>query len=135
MPERTTGHFTFTKWEEQAVSPSDAGPKLARASVVNAFTGGIESAATTCEYTLVYVTEKTGTFTGMQLFTGTLDGREGAFVIEERGTFDADGTVRCAFEVVPGSGTGGLTHLKGTGDFIAKHGEQSVSYTFHYDLG
>lgn len=134
MPACTTGHFTFANWQERTVSPDDASPKLAHASVTNAFSGGIEAAGTTCEYAIVYLTEKTGTFTGMQVLTGSLDGRKGTFAIEERGTFDADGTVRCTFEVVPGSGTGGLAPLNGTGSFTATHGEPSVPYTFHYNL-
>ncbi|MFI1255488.1 DUF3224 domain-containing protein [Streptomyces netropsis] len=135
MPAQTTGHFTFANWEERSVSPSEASPKLAHASVTNTFTGGIEVADTTCEYTIVYVMEKTGTFTGMEMLIGSLDGREGSFVFEERGSFDADGTVHCVFEVVPDSGTGELTGLRGTGRFTAEHGEPSVPYTFDYDLG
>lgn len=135
MPAQTTGHFTFANWEERTVGPSEASPKLAHASVTNTFAGGIEAVDTTCEYTIVYVTEKTGTFTGMEALTGRLDGREGTFVVEERGSFEADGTVHCTFEVVPGSATGELTGLRGTGNFTARHGEPSVPYIFAYDLG
>ncbi|GAA1878465.1 DUF3224 domain-containing protein [Streptantibioticus ferralitis] len=134
MHTRTTGSFTFANWEERTVGPSGTSPKLAHASVTNTFAGGIEAADTTCEYTIVYVTEKTGTFTGMEALVGHVDGREGSFVVEQRGSFDADGTVHCAFEVVPGTGTGELIGLCGTGDFVAKHGESSFPYTFDYDL-
>ncbi|MFG2622794.1 DUF3224 domain-containing protein [Streptomyces sp. NPDC048507] len=136
MPVRTTGHFTAADWEEQPLGPGgDACPRLARARVANTFTGGIEAAGTTCDYTIAYVTGTTGTFAGMELLEGRLDGREGGFAVEERGSFDADGTVRCTFEVVPGSGTGELTGLRGTGGFTARHGEPSVAYAFAYDLG
>ncbi|MEU2511618.1 DUF3224 domain-containing protein [Streptomyces syringium] len=135
MPtQTTTGQFSFANWDERPVGPSGASPKLARASVTNTFAGGIEAADTTCEYTIVYLTEKTGTFTGMEILTGSLDGRHGIFVVEERGSFHADGTVHCTFEVVPESGTGELTGLRGTGRFTAEHGEPSVPYTFDYDL-
>ncbi|MFG2141004.1 DUF3224 domain-containing protein [Streptomyces sp. NPDC048650] len=136
MPTQTAvGHFTCASWEERTVSPSEAGPKLTHASVANAFSGGLEAAVTTCEYTIVYVMEKSGTFTGMELLAGSLDGREGTFVAEGRGTFDADGTVRCTFDVVPGSGSGELAGLRGTGTFTAEHGKPSVPYTFAYELG
>ncbi|MFE1790166.1 DUF3224 domain-containing protein [Streptomyces sp. NPDC059525] len=135
MPtQRTTGLFTFADWQERTISPDGVRPKLAHASVVNSFSGGIDAAGTTCEYTIAYVTEKTGTFTGMELLAGRLDGREGGFAVEERGSFAEDGSVRCEFEVVPGSGTGELTGLRGTGGFVARHGEPSVPYTFDYDL-
>jgi hypothetical protein len=131
---RTTGHFTFANWEERPAGPTDTLPRLAHASVTNTFTGGIEATDTTCEYSIAYVTEKTGTYAGMELLTGSLDGREGTFVVEERGHFDPDGTVHCTFEVVAGSGTGELSGLRGSGGFTARHGEASVPYSFEYEL-
>lgn len=134
MSVRTTGQFSYAKWQESVVSPDGASPVLAHASVLNTFSGGVEAADTTCEYTIVYTTEQTGTFTGMELVSGCLDGREGSFVLEERGSFDADFTVRCAFEVVPGSGTGALIGLRGKGEFTSRKGEPSIPYTFSYEL-
>ncbi|MGY4984626.1 DUF3224 domain-containing protein [Streptomyces nigrescens] len=134
MPVRTTGRFSYANWEERAVGSSEASPRLAHASVTNTFSGGIEAVDTTCEYSIVYITEKTGTFTGMERLAGRLDGREGGFVVEERGSFGADGSVRCTFEVVPGSGTGELTGLRGSGSFTTGPGASSFPYTFHYDL-
>ncbi|MGA4956598.1 DUF3224 domain-containing protein [Streptomyces lavendulocolor] len=137
MATQTTGHFTFADWQERPLGPAEPSgtPRLAHASVTNTFTGGIEAAATTCVYTIAYATDKTGTYTGMELLTGRLDGREGTFVVEERGTFEADGSVSCVFEVVPGTATGALAGLRGTGSFTARHGEPSVAYRFAYDLG
>ncbi|GAA2318252.1 DUF3224 domain-containing protein [Streptomyces hawaiiensis] len=131
----TTGHFTFADWQERVIAPGeDASPRLAHASVRNTFTGGIEAAGTTCEYAIVYVTEKTGSFSGMELLTGRVDGREGSFAVEERGWFGEDGTVHCTFEVVPGSGSGELTGLTGKGGFTARHGETAVEYRFAYEV-
>ncbi|GGT11691.1 DUF3224 domain-containing protein [Streptomyces griseoviridis] len=132
---RATGHFTAAGWKEHPVTPADASPRLARATVTNTFTGGIEAAGTDCAYAVVYVPGGTGTFAGIELFSGRLDGRVGAFAVEERGSFGADGTVRCVFEVVAGSGTGELAGLRGTGEFTARHGEERVAYTFAYTLG
>ncbi|MET9857639.1 DUF3224 domain-containing protein [Streptomyces sp. NPDC006450] len=127
----TANAFTFKDWEEHPVGPQGAFPRLARATVVNAFTGALVAPATTCAYTVAYTGESTGTFTGMELVTGTVDGREGAFVLEESGTFDTTGT-RCRFTVVPGSGTRGLTGLGGSGSFDHRYGETSVEYVFDY---
>jgi hypothetical protein len=83
----TTGHFTFADWQERVIGPGeDANPRLAHGSVRNTFTGGIEAAGTHCEYAIVYVTAKTGSFSGMELLTGGVDGREGSFAVEERGS-------------------------------------------------
>jgi hypothetical protein len=135
MPTHTTGHISAADWAESPAGPQETHPRLARASVANTFTGGIEAARTTCDYTIVYGTEKTGTFTGMELLAGRLDGREGSFVVEQRGSFEADGSVRCVFEVVPGTATGELTGLRGSGGFTYRPGETPFPYTFDYDLG
>jgi hypothetical protein len=134
--ERTTHarHHPHRDWQERVIAPGeDANPRLAHASVRNTFTGGIEAAGTHCEYTIVYVTAKTGSFSGMELLTGRVEGREGSFAVEERGFFGEDGTVHCTFEVVPGSGSGQLTGLKGKGGFTARHGETAVAYHFEYE--
>ncbi|MET9293908.1 DUF3224 domain-containing protein [Streptomyces sp. NPDC003077] len=136
MSTETNGHFTYRDWKERVVSEEGAaGPRLAHASVTNAFTGGIVAEPTTCDYSIVYLTEKTGAFAGLEVLAGSLDGRTGGFALEERGTFEPDGSVRCSFEVVPGSGTGELAGLRGSGSFTARHGESSVPYTFTYELG
>ncbi|MEV0056657.1 DUF3224 domain-containing protein [Saccharopolyspora shandongensis] len=130
----TTGSFTVVRWDESVVGDGEQHPKLASAAITNKFTGGIEAAEVACEYTLVYSTELTGSFTGMQLIRGTLDGREGAFAIEERGHFGGDGSIHSTFEVVPDSGTGELSGLRGTGRYTATSGELTVPYTFDYSL-
>lgn len=127
----TANGFTFKDWEEHPVGPEGAFPRLARATVTNAFTGVLTAPATTCAYTVAYQGESAGTFTGMELVTGTVDSREGSFVLEEHGTFDATGTY-CRFTVVPGSGTGGLTGLVGSGSFAHRYGDTSVEYAFDH---
>ncbi|MFD9305080.1 DUF3224 domain-containing protein [Streptomyces sp. NPDC060048] len=130
-----SGGFTFENWEEHPVGPAEAPfPRLARATVTNAFTGVVTARDTACSYAIAYTAESTGSFAGMELVTGSVGGRKGSFVLEERGTFDATGTTRCAFEVVPGSGTVELAGLTGSGSFVYRHGDTSVDYTFVYDL-
>ncbi|MFD7839189.1 DUF3224 domain-containing protein [Streptomyces sp. NPDC059761] len=129
----TTGRFTFADWQEQPVGSADSTPRLARSTVVNAFTGGIEAGATNAAYTIAYTGEGTGSYTGLELLSGSVDGRKGAFVLEQRGTFDASGT-SCTFEVVPGSGSGELAGLSGSGAFTYRHGDTSVAYEFSYTL-
>ncbi|WP_101256540.1 DUF3224 domain-containing protein [Streptomyces barkulensis] len=159
MTTHTTGSFTFADWQEKVLAEAGgsgdrrgdgggdgasagSGPKLASAVVTNHFTGGIEAAGTSCAYTIVYTSKEpgkepgsAGSFTGHELVSGALDGRTGSFVLAEHGTFDEKGTVRCVFEVVPGSATGELAGLRGTGGFTAVHGEPSVVYAFDYELG
>jgi hypothetical protein len=135
MSAQATGDITYEGWKEEEIGPAASYPRLARASVTNSFTGGIEAAATSCEYTVVYTDEDNGTFTGLELLAGTLDGRRGTFVLAERGTFSADGTVHGQIEVVAGTGTGELTGLSGTGSFVYRNGQSAFPYSLDYELG
>ncbi len=77
-------------------------------------------------YSIAYTSETTtAAYVGYQFIDGTLDGRKGSFVIEQRGSFVDDG-IACAFTVPPGSGTGSST---------ARHGEKSTPYAFDHTLG
>ncbi|RKE17831.1 DUF3224 domain-containing protein [Streptomyces sp. TLI_171] len=133
MPVRTTGSISYADWKEEEIRAVEDGPKLSHATVANTFTGGIEAARTDCDYNIVYTGATTGVFTGLELLTGRLDGREGTFVLEEHGAFHEDGTVTCTFTVVPGTGTGALTGLRGSGEYTCRAGEQAFPYTFEYE--
>ncbi|WP_369213880.1 DUF3224 domain-containing protein [Streptomyces flavofungini] len=134
MPKtRITGTFTFTHWDEQPVAGEKGGVRVAHAAVSNDFHGGIEATGSSCQYTLAYLGDSGGTYVGYEHIEGALDGREGSFVIEQRGSFVADG-IECAFTVLPGSGTGALAGLRGTGTFTARHGQKSTPYTLDYAL-
>ncbi|MGB8944586.1 MAG: DUF3224 domain-containing protein [Streptomyces sp.] len=130
-----TGTFTFSHWDEKPVAGAEGGARIAHAAVTNDFTGAIEATGTSCEYTLAYADETTGAFVGYEFIEGTVDGRTGSLVLEQRGTFGADGTITCVLTVQPGSGAGELTGLSGTGAFTARHGEPTVPYTLTYEIG
>ncbi|GHJ25966.1 DUF3224 domain-containing protein [Streptomyces hygroscopicus] len=134
MTTHTTGHFTYADWKETAAGAAEGGAKLAHAMVTNTFSGGIEAPRTSCQYAITYVTEKTGVCCGYELLAGTLDGRAGSFVVVQHGSWGEDATVHCSFEVVPGSGTGELAGLTGSGTFSAVRGETEIPYSFDYQL-
>ncbi|MBH5333727.1 DUF3224 domain-containing protein [Streptomyces pactum] len=134
MTTHTTGTFTYSSWDEATTGESPDGAKLARATVVNTFSGGITAEGTSCVYAITYLTGKTGVCRGYEMVTGALDGRRGGFVLDQHATFGEDGVVHCTFEVVAGSGTGELAGLSGTGAFTAVPGEPTVPYTFDYRL-
>ncbi|MCP9207886.1 DUF3224 domain-containing protein [Streptomyces cucumeris] len=134
MTTHATGHFTFADWQETEAGQAVDGARIARAQVTNGYAGALTAPDTVCQYSIVYTTEKTGSFTGHELVDGELDGRRGGFVLAQHGTFGEDGTVHCSFEVVPGSGSGELVSLTGRGSFTAPHGVQEVPYAFDYEL-
>ncbi|MGK5637984.1 DUF3224 domain-containing protein [Streptomyces sp. URMC 126] len=135
MTTHTGSTFTFLAWDEHELGRTDGGTRLARATVRNTYTGVIEAADTRCAYTIAYAPNGTGTFSGYQLFDGSVAGRKGGFAVRETGTFDERGTVRCSFEVVPGSGSDELTGLTGAGSYTAEHGLKAVPYRFEHSAG
>jgi len=61
----------------------------------------------------------------MQRFRGKLGGRQGTFVLQGTEIVE-DGTIKAKCFVVPGSGTGDLSGLRGEGGFEGKFGRGSV---------
>ncbi len=45
-----------------------------------------------------------------------------------------DDTLKATWFVVPGSGTGDLTHLRGEGSYDYRHGEAQTPFRFDYEL-
>jgi hypothetical protein len=68
----------------------------------------------------------------MQRFLGKLGGRQGTFVLQGAETVD-NGKIKATWFVVPGSGTGGLSGLRGEGGFegdFGKGSEGTLDYWF-----
>ncbi|MFD6436221.1 DUF3224 domain-containing protein [Streptomyces venezuelae] len=134
MTHQTSGTFTFAHWDEKPVAGADGGARIAHAAVTNDYAGAIEAAGASCEYTIAYTNETIGTFVGYEFVDGTLDGRKGSFVLEQRGSFGADGVIECTFSVLSGSATGELAGLTGTGTFTARAGQPATPYSLVYAL-
>ena len=54
-------------------------------------------------------------------------------MLQQVGTYEGT-TARATWQVVPGSGTGDLTGLRGEGGYVAEHGQPQAPYTLDYDL-
>jgi hypothetical protein len=63
-------------------------------------------------------------FVGIERVTGKIAGRQGSFLLQDAGTLEGD-TVKGDWFVVPGSGTGELSGLRGEGGFTAALGERA----------
>ena len=61
----------------------------------------------------------------MQRFRGKLGGRQGTFVLQGEETV-VGGKIKAAWFVVPGSGTGDLSGIRGEGGFEGDFGKGSV---------
>jgi len=78
-------------------------------------------------------TEEQGSagYVALERLTGTLDGREGSFVLQHSGIMDR-GTARLTITVVPGTGTDALAGLRGTMEIVITDGKHE--YDFEYSL-
>jgi hypothetical protein len=133
-----TGTFTFTSWDEQAVSEIAGGAKLTRATVENGFQGAIEGKSTVA-YVMSYQPDGSALFEGYEQIDGSLDGRAGSFVLQHTGQVTnadspTDFVVSCTWRVVPGSGSGDLAGLTGSGGYTGTHGVRETPYTFDYEV-
>src|SRR3954447_3194943 len=118
----TAGTFTTTNWDEHPYADPDGGPKLARAHVTNTYEGAIAAEAV-LEMLLFYEPKAAddeswgrGRFVALEHVTGTVDGREGSFVLAQEGTFDGN-AIEASFTVEPESTAGGLAGLTGAGTY------------------
>jgi hypothetical protein len=123
-----TGTFSVKAWDESTYQELGDTAKLTKATVAFALEGDLTADAT-WDAVMCYRPDGTAVYTGMQQMKGQLAGREGSFVLQADGEF-ADGEARSHWEIVAGSGTGGLAGLTGSGDSVAT---KSPNGTFELD--
>jgi len=131
--ERThaTGRIDVKTYEPASYDESAEGPTLVRIHVVEAFSGDISGEGVS-EFLQTTSGEDEASFVGVERVTGSVDGRSGTFVLQDEGTLKGT-SVSGTWFVVPGSGTGELSGLRGDGGFSAELGqgaEISLDYWF-----
>jgi Protein of unknown function (DUF3224) len=124
MPAHASGTFKIESWDEQRYGELDDGGGLARASVVQAFSGDIEGEGSV-EWLFCYRPDKTADFVGLQRVAGQIGARHGSVVLRTAGTFDG-AEAKGEWTVVRGSGTGELRGLRGQGGFRAPIGSEAA---------
>ena len=123
--------FAIKAWDEKPYSESQGQPKLTRASVTKSYTGDIEGDAHV-EYLMMYRSDGSASFVGLERVVGRIGGRSGSFVLQRTGTFEG-GQAREAYTVVAGSATGELQGLRGDGSSSVGHGMEHP-FTLNYEL-
>jgi hypothetical protein len=131
-PDRTRADAVITvkTYEPVTYDDPEAGPDLVRIHVEETFTGDIEGEGVV-EFLQVVQPDGSASFVGVERVTGTIGGKAGTFVLQDAGTV-ADNVVEGEWFVVPGSGTGDLTGLRGTGGFRANLGEGAQVHLDHW---
>jgi hypothetical protein len=125
-----TGTIEVTGWVPQPYDQFDGGATLVGIEVSERFHGDIEGEGK-ARMLQALRPDGSATFVGHERVTATVAGRTGTFVFQDVGTLGPTGDVEGSWFVVPGSGTGELTGLRGEGSFAAAVGE-SAAITLDY---
>jgi Protein of unknown function (DUF3224) len=124
QPRRTKAKAKITV-QNSEVKPYDqtAGPALVEVRLTETFTGDIEGESPVRALQIVRE-DKSASLVSMQRFKGKLGGRQGTFVLQGAETVE-NGKIKASWFVVPGSGTGELSGLRGEGGFEGEFGKGS----------
>ena len=112
--------FTPVAWDEKMYEQPTPPTKLTKASVKFDYSGQMQGQGLV-EYIMFYASyddrdphKASAEYVGLINFKGTLDGKAGTFVMEDRGTFSA-GSAESTLRILPGSGTDQLAGISGGG--------------------
>jgi Protein of unknown function (DUF3224) len=123
--------FAIKSWDEKPYSEGPDLPKLTRAAVTKTFTGDIDGEGHVA-YLMMYGSDGSATFVGLERVVGHLGGKSGSFVLQRAGTFE-NGVAKESYVVIPGSGTGELRGLRGEGESALGHGtEHPLTLTYEF---
>lgn len=131
MKNRANARFAIKNWDEKPYSEGPDLPKLTRATVTKTFTGDIEGEGHV-EYLMMYRSDGSATFLGLERISGRIGGRTGSFVLQRTGVFE-DGQAKESYSVLPGSATGDLRGLVGAGTSAVGHGMEHP-FVLDYEL-
>src|SRR5215469_10716625 len=98
-------------------------PALMELQLNEVFTGDIEGGSPV-RALQVLRDDKSASLVSMQRFRGKLGGRQGSFVLQGSEIVES-GKIKATWFVVPGSGTGDLSGLRGEGGFEGQFGKGS----------
>jgi hypothetical protein len=99
------------------------GPALMEVRISETFTGDIEGESPVRALQVMRA-DKSAVLVSVQRFQGKLAGREGTFVLQGSEIVE-NGRIKATWFVVPGSGTGELSGLRGEGGFEGAFGKGS----------
>lgn len=122
--------FKIESWNEETYSQAKDGPAVIRASVSQTYSG-VLAAKSKIEYLMTTFADETSTFIGIEEILGELEGKSGSFLLEHDGTH-RDGVAKSDFVIIPNSGTGELTGIRGKGSYEATH--ETAEITLEYDF-
>jgi len=131
MKKTANARFAIKSWDEKPYSEGQGQPKLTRASVIKTYTGDIDGEGQV-EYVMMYRSDGTATFVGLERVVGRIGDKTGSFVLQRTGIFEG-GQAKESYSVISGSATGDLQGLLADGHSDVGHGMEHT-FTLSYDL-
>jgi Protein of unknown function (DUF3224) len=128
--QRATGHIEVKTYLPSPFDEIADGPALVEIQVTETFSGDIQGEGTV-RFIQAARRDGSATFVGIERVRGSVAGRQGTFLLQDSGTL-AGKEVNGTWFVVPGSGTGELTGLRGDGGFKAQLGENATIWLDYY---
>jgi len=123
---RANALITVHKYEPAGYDEPAQGPALTRIHVEESFSGDIAGDGAV-EFLQAAHADGSASFVGIERVSGSVADREGTFLLQDAGTVDGN-VVSGDWFVIPNSGTGGLSGLRGEGGFRASLGENAQVY-------
>ena len=133
---KARGKFTVESGGEDPYEALDGGVRLTHAHGTQSFSGDIQADGAV-HWLMLYRSDKTAQFVGLQRISGSIGGRRGSVVLAAEGTHDGKGST-ISLEVVPGSGSGDLEGISGNGKLTnpgGKTGTYELEYSFASESG
>ena len=125
------GQLQVTAWQEDEIRTIDDGSsKITRVSIGYRMTGDVEGESIS-DAVMYYRPDGTASVAGIWQLTGSVAGRRGSLVFETTGGYDGS-VASSEVRVVPGSGTGDLASVRGTGTTSAtsEHADYALELEF-----
>ena len=132
MADYARGTFEV-KLSPQAPVEGVGDPTVGRLSLDKQFHGDLEGTSRGQMLAVQTGVQGSAGYVAMERVSGTLRGRTGTFALQHSGTMDR-GSPSLTISVVPGSGTGALAGLTGSGTVGGAMGEEKMGYTFEYTV-
>src|SRR5690349_18294911 len=131
MKQTANARFAIKGWDEKPYNEGQDLPKLSRASVNKTYSGDITGEGQV-EYLMMYRSDGTATFVGLERIVGRIGGKSGSFVLQRTGVFEG-GQAKESYSVIPGSATGELRGIVGEGRSAVGHRIEHP-FTLDYEL-
>lgn len=125
--QEATGSFAI----QMTPAPGHGDDDIGRFGFTKTFAGHFEGKSVGQMLAIGSAASVSGAYVAVEWLSGRLDGREGRFALQHTGSKDASG-MHMDITVVPDSGTGALTGIKGRFEIVIEQGQHH--YRFHYTL-